>query len=65
MTFGVRQTVTALAIARMAAEPFRVALDVTSNGTIIHPLIFLFLDELQLTMVFIEATLLLPILIKY
>ena len=49
----------------MAAEPFRVALDVTSNGTIIHPLIFLFLDELQLTMVFIEATLLLPILIKY
>ena len=65
MTFGVRQTVTALAIARMAAEPFRVALDVTSNGTIIHPLRFLFLYELQLTMVFIEATLLLPILIKY
>ena len=65
MTFGVRQTVTALAIAQMAAEPFRVPLDVTSNGTIIHPLSFLFLDELQLTMVFIVATLLLTILIKY
>ena len=65
MTFGVLQTVTALAIARMAAEPFRVALDVTSNGTIIHPLSFLFLDELQLTTVLREATPLLPVLIKY
>ena len=36
----------------------------TSDGTIIHPLRFLFLYELKLTMVFSKTTPLLPVLIK-
>ena len=62
---GLRQPITVLDIAKLSEEIFRVTLDVTSNGTIIHPLRFLFLDELQLTTVLREATPLLPVLIKY
>ena len=48
----------------LADEHYRVTLDVTSNGTIIHPLRFLFLDKIQLTKVLSKAEPLLPILIK-
>ena len=55
----------ALAIARLAAENFRVTLDVTINETIIHTLSFIFLNELQLTTFLSKATALPPIIIKY
>ena len=55
----------ALAIERLSAENFRVTLDVTINETIIRPLSFIFLDELQLITVLIKAASLLPIIIKY